>query len=66
MATASVVAAGLPNAPSPMAIAFRLNDKLLLARKAWVKYGIYVLSGISILRSKIGCLMEITHINTSI
>ena len=62
----SVVAAKLPNEPSPMAIPFRLNDKLLFARKAWVKYGIYVVSGISILRLKVGRFMEITHRNTSI
>lgn len=49
VATTSVLAARLPNEPSPMAIPFRLNDRLLFARKAWVKYGIYVVSGISTL-----------------
>ena len=62
----SVVAAKLPNEPSPMAIPFRLNDKLLFARKAWVKYGIYVVSGISILRLKVGRFIETTHMDTSI
>ena len=49
-----------------MAIPFRLKDKLLFARKAWVKYGIYVVSGVSTISLKVGRFIEITHINTSI
>ena len=49
-----------------MAIPFRLNDRLLFARKAWVKYGIYVVTGISTIILKVGHLMEITHVDTSV
>ena len=40
---ASDNAARLPNVPSPMVIAFKLIDMVILfARMAWVKEGIYI------------------------